>query len=313
VTVVEERTTVAAVPDGSSPLSVPHPATAAQTANPSTQVNPLHDQSVILGAYARMGDPESSSGGGTRRVTYVGHATVLLEIDGMRVLTDPVLRDRVAHLRRHAEPPVVDSYRDPDLVLISHGHADHLDPASLRLLGRDRTVVVPRGLGRLLRRRGFSDLHELGAGETVELGPLAITGVPAIHDGRRIPIGPRVRALGYLIEGGVSAYFAGDTDLFDEMEEIAGGLDLALLPVAGWGPRVGAGHLDPERASRAVATLRPRVAVPIHWGTLAVKGRRGPDPIASALEFEELVRIRAPEVKVRVLRPGHSAPIDAGG
>jgi L-ascorbate metabolism protein UlaG (beta-lactamase superfamily) len=243
------------------------------------------------------------------RATYIGHATALLEIDGMRVLTDPVLRDRVVHVKRYAEPPAVDSYELPDLVLISHGHPDHLDPASLRLLGRDRTLVVPRGLGRLLRRRGFGHVHELGVGETWELGPLTVTAVPAVHDGRRIPIGPRVQALGYLIEGGISVYFAGDTDLFEGMGEIGPGVDLALLPVAGWGPRVGAGHLDPERASRAVALLQPRVAVPIHWGTLAIRGRIGLDPLAPAREFERLVRIRAPKVKVRVLTPGDSTAL----
>jgi L-ascorbate metabolism protein UlaG (beta-lactamase superfamily) len=243
------------------------------------------------------------------RITYLGHATTLLEVDGVRVLTDPLLRSRVAHLRRRGEPPPPRLYESPDLVLISHGHADHLDPASLRLVGRDTTVLVPRGLARALRRRGFGDVRELGVEEGIEVGPVTITALPAIHDGRRFPIGRRVSALGYLIEGGARTYFAGDTDLFEGMGEIGSGLDLALLPVAGWGPRVGAGHLDPDRASRAAAVLQPRVAVPIHWGTLAVgfRARAGDD--RPAREFEELARVRAPGVDVRVLKPGRSTSI----
>jgi L-ascorbate metabolism protein UlaG (beta-lactamase superfamily) len=245
----------------------------------------------------------------SERVTYLGHATTLIETGGARLLTDPVLRSRIAHIRRHAAPPSPPHLEDVDAVLISHGHADHLDPPSLRLLGRDVTVIVPRGLGRLLGRRRLGEARELGAGERARVGSVTITAVPAAHDGRRLPVGPRVSALGYLIEGGSRTYFAGDTDLFEGMREIGPDLDLALLPIAGWGPRVGAGHLDPERAARATALLRPRVVVPIHWGTLAVGWRPRGDPEADAREFERLVRERVPGVEVRVLEPGQSTPL----
>ena len=97
-------------------------------------------------------------------------------------------------------------------------------------------------------------------------------------------------------------YFAGDTDLFPEMSTLAGTLDVALLPVAGWGSRVGPGHLDPERAAQALQLLRPRMAVPIHWGTLSPLNR---DTSAEPPEtFRRLAAELAPEVEVRILEPG---------
>jgi hypothetical protein len=84
---------------------------------------------------------------------------------------------------------------------------------------------------------------------------------------RRGLVGPLLPALGYRIAGSRAVYFAGDTDLFPEMAELAGTIELALLPVWGWGPNLGRGHLDPRRAAEAAAIIRPRIAVPIHWGT----------------------------------------------
>jgi L-ascorbate metabolism protein UlaG (beta-lactamase superfamily) len=233
------------------------------------------------------------------RVAYLGHATVLIEIEGRRILTDPVLRSRILHIRRHARMP---PEGDP------HGHPDHLDPPSLRRVGREVPLVVPRGLGRLLRRRRFRQIIELSAGESVQVAGLTIRATPAVHDGRRMPLGPAVPALGYVVEGSSRVYFAGDTDLFEEMSEIGPGLDVALLPIAGWGPRVGPGHLDPETAARAAALLRPRIAIPIHWGTLGV-GRPRHDPGLPAREFERLVHELAPGVEPRVAAPGEFSRI----
>ena len=193
--------------------------------------------------------PDASPG--IARVTYVGHATVLVELDGVRLLTDPVVRRHVLHLRRSgvAAP---EALRDLQAVLISHAHWDHLDLRSLRKLPRDVRFVVPRDAGRLLRRKRFTDVVELGAGEASEIGEVAVTATYAEHDAGRGPLGPRSPALGYLITGSKRIYFAGDTDLFPEMASLAP-VDLALLPVAGWGPRLPAGHLTPLVNSHVVA------------------------------------------------------------
>ena len=112
-------------------------------------------------------------------------------------------------------------------------------------------------------------------------------------------------SLGYLLHGPPAIYFAGDTDLFAGMSELAGRVDVALVPIWGWGPRVPAGHLDPARAAEAVARIRPRLAVPIHWGTLRAWGaQRGLDPVAPARAFADAVRRVAPRTEVRILMPG---------
>ena len=208
-------------------------------------------------------------------MNFLGHSTVLLEVAGVRVLTDPALRERLMFLRRVAPPIPPAAYDSVDVVAISHLHHDHCDLPSLARLGRDVAIVVPWGGDGLLRRNGFRNVVALRPGETYRAGAVGLTATPARHDGHRKPFGPSAASVGYLITGAeTSTYFAGDTDLFPAMAELSAGLDLALLPVWGWGPNLGPGHLDPLRAAQAVELLRPRRVVPIHWGTLFPRGLR---------------------------------------
>ncbi len=214
-------------------------------------------------------------GGGTARasdsltLTFLGHAAVLLDLGPIRLVTDPVLRARIGVLRRVAPPLARSVYAGVDVVAISHLHHDHCDLPSLARLGRDVEIVVPAGGEQFLRRHGFRRVYPLAPGDSHEVGSVTLTATPAVHDGRRVPFGPMAAAVGYLITTANAAiYFAGDTDLFDAMRDLCPRLDLALLPVWGWGPNLGPGHLDAQRAAEAVARLRPRRAVPVHWGTL---------------------------------------------
>ncbi|HJZ60670.1 MAG TPA: MBL fold metallo-hydrolase [Miltoncostaeaceae bacterium] len=240
------------------------------------------------------------------RVGWAGHATVRIEIDGAALLTDPVLRRHVSHLRR---PDAVDAgfAEGLDAVLLSHMHLDHLDFRSLQAIGPGPPVIAPRGSGGLLRRHGVRDVVEVVPGDEVPVGGLVVQATYADHDGRRrtgTAVGP---ALGYLVSGTRSVYFAGDTDLFAGMADITEDpLDLALLPVWGWGPRIGPGHLDPRRAAEALRLLEPRVAIPIHWGTYrpfwiprSATFLSTPGP-----EFATDAAVLAPPVEVRVLAPG---------
>ncbi len=240
------------------------------------------------------------------RIVFLGHATVLIESDGVRLLTDPVLRSRVAHLRRQAAPVDMSATAGLDAVLISHVHHDHLDLASLRLLGRDTPLLVPAGAGAWLRRRHFEKVTELGVGEVAKVGALAVAAVEAHHDGRRVG-GPRAQTIGFLARGRRAIYFAGDTELFAGMSRLSKRLDVALLPVGGWGPTLGPGHMDPLDAARAAALLQPRLAIPVHWGTLLTIGlaRRQRTRLADPPHlFAEHVARLAPDVEVRILAPG---------
>jgi L-ascorbate metabolism protein UlaG (beta-lactamase superfamily) len=122
------------------------------------------------------------------RITYVGHATVLLELAGLRLVTDPLLRDRFMHVPRHRDVPDPAVGKDIDAVLISHLHADHLDPPSLRMIGRDVPLVVPAGGGATVRRRGFRTVTELAPEASTSVGELTITATPAVHDARSRPV-----------------------------------------------------------------------------------------------------------------------------
>jgi L-ascorbate metabolism protein UlaG (beta-lactamase superfamily) len=240
------------------------------------------------------------------RITYVGHATVLVELGGVRVLTDPILRDRVLHLRRTAPSPPPDVVHGLDAVLVSHTHWDHLDLRSLDRVDRHVQLVVPRGAGSLLRRRGFVDVAEVEPGQRVRVGAVEVEATYAEHESGRGLLGARGPALGFVVSGSRRVYFAGDTDLFDGMRGLADALDVALLPVWGWGPRLPAGHLDPARAAEALTLLRPRLAIPIHWGTLRPVFPRVDSQRRPAEEFRELAAGLAPETEVKVLRPGET-------
>jgi L-ascorbate metabolism protein UlaG (beta-lactamase superfamily) len=243
-----------------------------------------------------------------RRITWLGHATVLLEVAGARLLTDPLLRGRVAHLRRH-EPSAGGSVAvEPvDGVLISHAHHDHLDRPSLRTLARAETeAVVPRGTGVLLRGLPFGQVHELSAGERATIGGVEIEAVPAWHPTHRFPSRVDHDALGFLCE---RIWFAGDTDLHPDMEALHRRVDVALVPIWGWGASLGPGHLDPAAAAQAVALVRPRIVVPIHWGTFLPLGthrRHGALLSEPAKAFAAQVTRTAPGVEVATLAVGES-------
>jgi L-ascorbate metabolism protein UlaG (beta-lactamase superfamily) len=243
------------------------------------------------------------------RIVYVGHATVLIELDGVRLLTDPALGAWVGPLRRQAPPPPSAVADGIDAVLISHLHRDHADLPSLRRLAAAVPLIVPAGTGSFFARHGFGEVVELAPGETHRLGPVAVTATAAHHElGRGLAADP----VGFLVAGSRRLYFAGDTDLFGGMAELGEGLDLALLPVWGWGPSLGPGHLNPERAARAAALLSPRLAVPIHWGTLYPPGlaRLRPRPLREPpREFAVRMGSLAPAVEARVLPPGSALPL----
>jgi L-ascorbate metabolism protein UlaG (beta-lactamase superfamily) len=233
---------------------------------------------------------------------FVGHSAVVVDLDGIRILTDPVTRGRVGPLRRVEPVPARDRLHGVDAVLISHLHWDHLDVPSLRDIGRSVPLVVPAGSGAWVRAAGFTNVREVNVGDAFDVGGLTVRVVHALHSGFRPPLGPTAPPLGYIIRGSRSVYFAGDTDLFAGMGEFGEPIDLALIPVWGWGPTLGRGlHLDPLKAAEALRLIRPRAAVPIHWGTYwpHAMGRVFPERLVEPpAAFAEYAAELVPDIRI---------------
>ncbi|MEU9291015.1 MBL fold metallo-hydrolase [Streptomyces sp. NPDC048275] len=246
-------------------------------------------------------------------ITWWGHATCTLADSGTRVLTDPLFARRLAHLRRRRGAPPPPEAAVADAALVSHLHADHLHLPSLQRLAPGTLLLVPKGAPLAvpaLRRLDHLRLTEVAPGDRTQVGDLVVRAVSARHDGRRLPVGPhRAPALGFVIEGEARTYFAGDTGLFESMAEEVGPVDVALLPVGGWGPFLGEGHLDAGRAAQALAQLMPRSAVPVHYGTywpIGMDGVRPHEFHAPGDEFVRLAAEHAPQVAVHRLEHGES-------
>jgi L-ascorbate metabolism protein UlaG (beta-lactamase superfamily) len=234
-------------------------------------------------------------------VRYLGHSTVYIEVDEAHLLTDPLLRRRVGHLLRAV--PIVRT-EELDAILISHAHHDHLDIPSIDRLDPSIPIVVPRGLGKLIKGR---EVLEVEVGDQLTFDDVKVRVTEALHGGSRAGGRASGPALGYAIEGSRRVYFAGDTDLFPGMDGLVDELDVALIPIWGWGPTLGRGlHLNPARAAEAVRLLKPRIAIPIHWGTYRplTHGPRARFLREPPDAFVREAAARAPNVEVKVLRPG---------
>lgn len=249
--------------------------------------------------------------------TWWGHSSVSLELGATRLFLDPLLTARLAHLRRrHPVPPA--SCATADVVLVSHLHGDHLHVPSLRRFPADALLVVPRGAAPLLR--GLPQRYvEAEPGDRIDLDEVSLEILPAHHDGRRWA-GSRRRgpALGFRIESAEgTCWYPGDTGLFDQLRDVSP-VDLALVPIGGWGPTLGDEHLDPVEACEAVGRVGARHVVPVHYGTYWPVGmtlaRRTHDRlfVRPAELFEQQMTERLPEVRVHVPRPGERVQLPPG-
>jgi L-ascorbate metabolism protein UlaG (beta-lactamase superfamily) len=249
----------------------------------------------------------------TATLTWWGHSTSTWQDGDSTVLFDPVLTARLGHLRRVRGPVPPPQAAQADLVLVSHLHADHAHLPSLRQIPASASLVVPAGSRRLFKpitARGVS-LVEVEPGNVVELGDLRLQVFAADHDGRRLPGSPhRGPAVGYLVEGSYRCWYPGDTGPHAAWDEVAK-VDLVLMPVGGWGPTLGRGHLDAEQAAQVIRSTHPANAVPVHWGTWWPIGLAQCADLIDrpAVSFADHVAHLAPTTRVHVLRHGQSVEL----
>lgn len=262
---------------------------------------------------------------GRMRVTFVNHATVLLQMDGLNLLTDPVWSERVSPLswlgpRRHRHPGVRYEDLPPiDAVFVSHNHYDHMDTATLRRLSHDHRprVITPLGNGRLLSRAGLERVTEADWWDSVDLGgEVRLTAVPARHWSNRAGVARNTMLwAGCVLEGpSGSALFAGDTGYgphFREIRERLGAPRLALLPIGAYEPRwfMEPVHMHPEDAVRAHRELGASASVATHFGTFQLTDEGIDDPVRA---LEAALRGAGEEAPFRVLAHGEGWEVPPG-
>jgi L-ascorbate metabolism protein UlaG (beta-lactamase superfamily) len=251
------------------------------------------------------------------RATWLGHSTVLVEIDGMRVLTDPVWGERASPMsfagprRFHPVPVPVAALPPLDAVVISHDHYDHLDhPTVLQLARLGVPFVTSLGVGAHLEAWGVPPerITELDWWESVEIGGATITAAPSQHfSGRTVRDRNRTAWSSFQVRGSRhSFFFSGDTGLTPEYAEIRdrlGPLDLVMLEVGAFHPAWGDIHLGPENALAAHALLGGGAFLPVHWGTFNLALHAWDDPP------ESLVRL-APARSVQLVMPRLGEPVE---
>ena len=212
------------------------------------------------------------------RVTWLGHSTMLIEADGVRVLTDPVFADRIGPglpigpRRFHATPVAIDQLPKLDAILVSHDHFDHLcKPSAIALAKLGVPFVTSLGVGAYLEAYGAQHVTELDWWESHRIGGVQLTATPAQHFSGRV--GGRNATLwsSWVIETERRRlFFSGDTGLTPEFADVrarVGAIDVAMLEVGAWHPAWGTIHLGPENALRAFEMLGARALMPVHWGT----------------------------------------------
>jgi L-ascorbate metabolism protein UlaG (beta-lactamase superfamily) len=236
---------------------------------------------------------------GSNKITFINHASALIQLNGVNILTDPVYSRTVSFFLVRLKPPGIPIQQLPPLhhILISHNHYDHLNLRTLRRLRRrhEASILFPRGVARYGKRAGFQHVAELSWWETFVTDGLKITCVPAKHfSGRMLWDHNRSLACGYVIEShGITVYYAGDTAYGEFLKEIAArfSIDVALLPIGAYKPYEWFKniHMHPKQAVQALLDLRAKHLVPIHWGTFKISDEpRAEPPILLRQEAERL-------------------------
>jgi L-ascorbate metabolism protein UlaG (beta-lactamase superfamily) len=264
-------------------------------------------------------DPPRRGGSKAVCITYIGHATLLLDFGNVCVLTDPNFDDKLGFFLPRVSAPGVKMSELPhiDAILLTHAHADHLSFRSLHALPATIPVYAPAVIARWLSRDGISSARAIEPGQPILLGNVTITTASARHIGARYGIDRwRGAAHMYLIDNGsVSVLFTGDTAITPDAVVLARTIlprrvDVALLPI-GFAPRwkeylFRRGHLTAADALSLFEQLNARVFIPFHWGTFRHVTSGAYDAISV---LRSLLEEHARAAEVKILSPGDSLSV----
>jgi|GEM_PF-1005571 len=249
-------------------------------------------------------------------ITWIGHATFLLQMDGVNIITDPMYSDYILlFVKRHYEPGVkFENLPLIDVIAISHEHYDHMDDKTLLRFAKTIPALVSEGNGCRLERLGFRHIHEMKWWESIRIGNIKITAVPAKHGGSRCS--------GFIFEGSDTVFFAGDTALFEGFEEIGRRfeVDIALLPIGEYRSAVNffgmneklrkSVHMGPPDIPKATEMLGCKIAVPMHHGTFDIMGWMSVGIHGPVEHLQQIIKEKSLEKRVRIMELGEQVFID---
>ncbi len=246
---------------------------------------------------------------GPLQVAWLGHSSVVLDLDGVRITADPLLLPNNGPLRRLGPPPEQSSWEGTDAILISHLHHDHAEIRSLRMIPGVPVLTAEKNAA-WLRRKGIAGAVGIeDRWERIGESPVEVHLTRADHHARPMPHRPN-GVNGHLVRGSRTLWLAGDTSLDDwiaDLPDLAGRpVDVAVVPIGGWGPKLSEGHMDGEDAAKSCRMLGARWAVAVHWGTLHPPFMGRPWMERPFVQFAEALREHAPECTLIALRPGQA-------
>lgn len=250
-------------------------------------------------------------------ITWIGHASFLIQANGKNMLVDPIWTSRTPFMRRLSPPGLLPDQLPPiDAVLISHGHYDHLQFGSLRRIAGEPLYLVPSGLARLLKRKGFRRVEELEWWQSLELDGVRLSFVPAQHWTRRTPWDTNASHWGgWVIESPHNTvYFAGDSGYFRGFRDIGErfSIDVALMPIGAYEPEwfMSPQHVTPEESVQAFVDVKARLFIPMHYGAFHLADdtpKEALDRLETAWEKSGLA-----EERLKILKLGEVFPVRAG-
>lgn len=232
-------------------------------------------------------------------ITWLGHSSFFIHINGLKILTDPVFHDITPFLRRkHKAPCAITEFNNIDIILLSHGHRDHLDLPTLKKLAKQNNktqILCPLGFESILNKAGFANIQEAAWWQQYNIPHLEIVFLPAKHWNRRFINDFNTTLWGsFSIKSPTSSiYFAGDTGYsnhFKEINQQFNGFDYCLLPIGAYKPRyiMEWAHVSPEEAVRAFQEINGKTFIPMHYGTFDLSDEPASEPLQLLNKFHSI-------------------------